>query len=84
MRLNGRCLICFRQSGDRDEWPGWSCRMKTSPLRLKMTGRDSIRSCIIRYVRRHVHYPMVPSSVSASIMDFSCLQKILYRGILMT
>lgn len=44
--------LCFYQSGDRDEWPGWSCRMKTSPLRLKMTGRDWTRSCIIRYERR--------------------------------
>lgn len=49
--FNGKCLIF--QSGVRDEWPEWSCRMKTSPLRLKMIGRDSTLSCTIRYKRGH-------------------------------
>lgn len=47
--FNGKCLIF--QSGVRDEWPEWSCRMKTSPLRLKMIGRGSTLSCTIRYNR---------------------------------
>lgn len=43
-----KMCVCVLQNGVRAEQHVWSYRMRTSPLKSKMTGKDLTRLCTIR------------------------------------